>query len=107
MPASRYKTLVDAFAADIRTGRLAAGTRLPTHRGLAAREGIAVVTATRVYAELEAMGLVSREQGRGTFVQGLVPILGGGRPVSLRRSQGPSASDECPMYFERVVGIDR
>ncbi|MCX5107276.1 GntR family transcriptional regulator [Streptomyces sp. NBC_00378] len=56
MAASRHKTLVDAFAADIRTGRLAAGARLPTHRGLAAREGIAVVTATRVYAELETMG---------------------------------------------------
>ncbi|MFJ5685835.1 PLP-dependent aminotransferase family protein [Streptomyces sp. NPDC093099] len=68
MAAPRYKTLVDAFASDIRTGRLAAGVRLPTHRGLAAREGIAVVTATRVYAELETMGLVSREQGRGTFV---------------------------------------
>ncbi len=50
-------------------GRLPAGTRLPTHRQLAAREGIALVTATRVYAELEAMGLVSGEQGRGTFVR--------------------------------------
>jgi DNA-binding transcriptional MocR family regulator len=69
MPASRYKTLVDSIAADIRAGRLTAGTRLPTHRQLAAREGIAVVTATRVYAELEAAGLVSREQGRGTFVR--------------------------------------
>ena len=66
---SRYKPLVDAFAADIRSGRLPAGTRLPTHRQLAAREQIAVVTATRVYAELEAMRLVSREQGRGTFVR--------------------------------------
>jgi DNA-binding transcriptional MocR family regulator len=69
MAASRYKSLVDAFASDIRAGRLAAGERLPTHRALAAREGVAVVTATRVYAELEAMGLVSREQGRGTFVR--------------------------------------
>ncbi|MFE2992127.1 PLP-dependent aminotransferase family protein [Streptomyces sp. NPDC059262] len=69
MAASRYKKLVDALASDIRTGRLAPGVRLPTHRGLAVREGIAVVTATRVYAELEAMGLVSREQGRGTFVR--------------------------------------
>ena len=66
---SRYKAVVDAFASDIRSGRLASGTRLPTHRHLAAREGIAVVTATRVYAELEAMGLVSGEQGRGTFVR--------------------------------------
>ncbi|MER7200597.1 PLP-dependent aminotransferase family protein [Streptomyces sp. CB01635] len=78
MAAPRYKTLVDALASDIRTGRLAAGVRLPTHRGLAAREGIAVVTATRVYAELETMGLVSREQGRGTFVRDIAVPAGHG-----------------------------
>ncbi|MFE7114761.1 PLP-dependent aminotransferase family protein [Streptomyces sp. NPDC057654] len=78
MAAPRYKTLVDALASDIRAGRIAAGVRLPTHRGLAAREGIAVVTATRVYAELEAMGLVSREQGRGTFVRDIAVPAGHG-----------------------------
>ncbi|MFB6631019.1 PLP-dependent aminotransferase family protein [Streptomyces sp. NPDC056362] len=78
MAAPRYKQLVDALAADIRSGRLVAGARLPTHRGLAAREGIAVVTATRVYAELEAMGLVSREQGRGTFVRDITVPAGHG-----------------------------
>lgn len=66
---SRYQAVVDAFAADIRSGRLPAGTRLPAHRQLAAREGIALVTASRVYAELEAVGLVSGERGRGTFVR--------------------------------------
>ncbi|WP_130929724.1 PLP-dependent aminotransferase family protein [Pseudomonas sp. Sample_20] len=69
MPRSRYKTLVDRYAADIRGGRLAPGTRLPTHRQLASQEGLALVTASRVYAELEAMGLVSGEAGRGTFVR--------------------------------------
>ncbi|WP_229403392.1 aminotransferase-like domain-containing protein [Micromonospora okii] len=78
MPAPRYKPLVDSLAADIRSGRLPAGTRLPTHRDLAAREHIAVVTATRVYAELEAAGLVSREQGRGTFVRDLALPAGYG-----------------------------
>ncbi|MFD5977472.1 aminotransferase-like domain-containing protein [Streptomyces bacillaris] len=78
MAASRYKKLVDTLASDIRTGRLAPGVRLPTHRALAAREGIAVVTATRVYAELEAMGLVSREQGRGTFVRDIAVPAGHG-----------------------------
>jgi DNA-binding transcriptional MocR family regulator len=71
MAAPRYKHLVSALAADIRAGRLAPGARLPTHRQLAAREGIALVTATRVYAQLDALGLVSREQGRGTFVRSL------------------------------------
>lgn len=69
MARARYKTLVDAFAAQIRSGTLSPGTRLPTHRELAAREGLALVTASRVYAELEAMGLVSGESGRGTFVR--------------------------------------
>jgi len=69
MVASRYKGVVDALASDIRAGRLPSGTRLPTHRQLAAREGLALVTASRVYAELEAMGLVSGERGRGTFVR--------------------------------------
>lgn len=78
MPAPRYKSLVDSLAADIRSGRLPAGTRLPTHRSLAARERIAVVTATRVYAELQAAGLVSREQGRGTFVRDLALPAGHG-----------------------------
>lgn len=69
MPRARYKLLVDGFVADIRAGRLAPGSRLPTHRQLAAQAGVALVTASRVYAELEAMGLVSGEAGRGTFVR--------------------------------------
>ncbi|GAS93818.1 transcriptional regulator [Mycolicibacterium canariasense] len=71
MPAARYQRIVDAFTTEIRAGRLSSGTQLPTHRQLAAQEGIAVVTASRVYAELEAIGLVSSEQGRGTFVREL------------------------------------
>ncbi|MES2041868.1 MAG: PLP-dependent aminotransferase family protein [Pseudomonadota bacterium] len=66
---SRYKILVDNFASEIRSGHLPPGTRLPTHRKLAAKHGLALVTATRVYAELEAMGLVIGETGRGTFVR--------------------------------------
>lgn len=69
MPRSRYKEVVDRFAADIRRGRLRPGTQLPTHRKLATAEGFALVTASRVYAELEAMGLTSGETGRGTFVK--------------------------------------
>ncbi|QAX85680.1 GntR family transcriptional regulator [Pseudomonas sp. DTU12.3] len=83
MPRSRYKTLVDTFAADIRSGQLAPGTRLPTHRQLATQEGLALVTASRVYAELEAMGLVSGETGRGTFV----------RETSLAPGQGIDQKD--------------
>lgn len=69
MAQARYKQVVDRFAAEITSGRLRPGTRLPTHRQLAADEGLALVTASRVYAELAAMGLVSGEPGRGSFVK--------------------------------------
>lgn len=90
MPRSRYKSLVDTLAADIHAGRLLPGTRLPTHRQLAASEGLALVTASRVYAELEAMGLVSGETGRGTFV----------RETSLPPSHGIDQPDIAPGVID-------
>ncbi len=69
MPRAQYKAIVDQLAEQIRDGLLAPGTRLPTHRELAATYGMATGTATRVYAELQAMGLVSGETGRGSFVR--------------------------------------
>lgn len=93
MARSRYKLLVDSFAADIRNGQLKPGTRLPTHRQLAAKEKMSLATATRVYAELEAMGLVSGEAGRGTFV----------REISLPRGLGidqhVAAADMLDLNF--------
>lgn len=68
---ARYKAVVDRYAQAIRSGQLPAGTRLPTHRTLAAGERISLATATRVYRELEEMGVVSGETGRGTFVRDL------------------------------------
>lgn len=62
---ARYKAIVDKFAEMIRSGKILPGSRLPTHRNLSAQEHISLATATRVYSELEAMGLVSGETGRG------------------------------------------
>lgn len=69
MAKGKYKQLVDSFAGRIHSGKLSAGSRLPTHRELSTSKGIALATASRVYAELEEMGLVSGETGRGTFVK--------------------------------------
>ncbi len=65
----RYKAVVDEFVRNIRQGHWAPGTRLPTHRVLAQQHGIALATASRVYAELDALGLVAGETGRGTYVR--------------------------------------
>lgn len=65
--------MVDRLAEDIRQGRLLPGATLPTHRQLALREHISLATATRTYAELQAMGLVAGEVGRGTYVREPIP----------------------------------
>ncbi|WP_248750093.1 PLP-dependent aminotransferase family protein [Pseudomonas sp. MWU15-20650] len=90
MPRARYKSLVDTFAEAIRSGTMPPGTRLPTHRQLAADHGLALVTASRVYTELEAMGLVSGETGRGTFV----------REISLPPGQGSGQMMVAPGLLD-------
>lgn len=100
MTAPRYKRTVDRLVADIRSGRLVAGTQLPTHRRLAADEGIGVVTASRVYAELAAMGLVSGEQGRGTFVRDTTLPPGHGTD---QRPVGPGTVD-LSFNYPTVTG---
>lgn len=65
----KYRAIVEAIAADLAAGRLAPGTRMPTHRDLAWRLGVTVGTVARAYAEAERQGLLSGEVGRGTFVR--------------------------------------
>lgn len=57
------------MAVRIHAGDLLPGTQLPTVRALMQEHRVALATALRVYAELEAVGLVACEPGRGTFVR--------------------------------------
>lgn len=60
--------LADAIAADVASGRLAPGARLPTQRVLARKLGITPGTVNRAYAAAARAGLVRGEVGRGTYV---------------------------------------
>src|SRR3546814_15633807 len=68
-PGPRYRAIAEAMAEAIRSGTLATGTRLPTHRDLAWKLGVTVGTITRAYKEATARGLIDGEIGRGTFVR--------------------------------------
>lgn len=65
-----YEQLRVQIAAQISSGRIAPGQKLPTVRALAAELGLAVNTVARSYRELEADGVVTTEGRRGTFVRG-------------------------------------
>lgn len=69
VPGPRYLAIAEAIEADVASGRLRPGERLPTQRDLAARLDVTVGTVTRAYLEAARRGLVSGEVGRGTFVR--------------------------------------
>lgn len=64
-----YAALRDRIA----RGELAAGAKLLPHIELAATYGVSPLTMRQVLARLEEERLVSREQGRGTFVRPQAP----------------------------------
>lgn len=62
------RSLEDVLRVAVRDGRLAAGTRLPASRSLAADLGIARNTVADVYAQLAAEGWLTARTGAGTWI---------------------------------------
>ncbi|GAA1871236.1 GntR family transcriptional regulator [Asanoa iriomotensis] len=80
-PVPPYVQIRDQIADLVSTGGLAAGTRLPTVRQLAADLGLANGTVARAYQELEAAGQLETRRGGGTRV---APQAGGRRAAVVR-----------------------
>jgi len=81
-----FQALADALVADVASGKLPPGKRLPTHRDLADVLGTSVGTVTRAYREAEARGAIEAAPGRGTFVRRLPdgwPAAGMGMAMGL------------------------
>jgi len=67
-PEPPYEQLRGQLVAQIGSGELAAGTRLPTVRRLAEELGLAPNTVARAYRELEQAGVLETRGRGGTFV---------------------------------------
>lgn len=63
-----YEQISSQIRAQILSGTLEAGERLPSIRALADGLGVSVITTKRAYSDLEAEGLVETVQGKGCFV---------------------------------------
>ena len=110
MSRSDYLKLADAIAADIASGALKAGDRLPPQRNFAYDRNIAVSTASRVYTELLRRGLVVGEVGRGTFVSGdarrgvTVPAEPHGARIDLEFNY-PMLPSQSAMIAKSLQGL--
>jgi len=107
-PGPRYLAIAEALGADVASGALAGGSRLPTHRDLAERLGVTVGTVSRAYAEAARRGLVSGEVGRGTFVRArAVPAGGSGSPgrglLDLSQNHPPPESPAFRAALESTL----
>jgi GntR family transcriptional regulator/MocR family aminotransferase len=67
-PGTRGRAVETALRAAIRTGRLPAGSRLPSSRDLASQLGVARGTVTLAYTQLTAEGYLVARRGSGTTV---------------------------------------
>jgi GntR family transcriptional regulator len=78
------------------TGRLRPGDRLPAAREMAAELGVNFHTVRNAYGDLEREGLLSCEQGRGTFVSA-APRMD---PARLRAL----VAEHCARLAEDLAG---
>jgi DNA-binding transcriptional MocR family regulator len=101
-----YLAIAEALTADIATGRLAPGQRLPPQRELAGVIGVDLSTITRALAECERRGLVQGTVGRGTFV---AADVGAADSLARTEPQGEGLFVEMglvlPLYTQEKEGV--
>jgi len=68
-----YRQIMRQMMDAIAGGRLTAGDQLPSHRELSEQLVIAPLTVKKAYDELEALGYIGTQRGRGTFVAARLP----------------------------------
>jgi DNA-binding FadR family transcriptional regulator len=73
-PLQRYEQIAERLAADIRSGLLAPGERLPSERELARALEVSRASVREALAALQLRGVVETRPGAGTFVTAEPPL---------------------------------
>lgn len=92
----RYLALADRIAADIQSGNLVVGDRMPPQRKLAARLGVDFTTVARGYVEAQKRGLVESRTGQGTFVLAAARLSRAALPSVRPRADAVDLSMNLP-----------
>lgn len=108
-----YLEIADAIRQDLARGVLKPGDRLPPQRELAFRLGVTTGTVTRAYAEVERMGLLVGEVGRGSYLKAAGPVAPPFAPLSnekagfidLSQATAPAVHDtrDLDVALERIT----
>ena len=96
-----YRQLIRHIRAQIESGVLSAGTRLPASRDLAQQLNISRISVVNAYAELRAEGFLSAHAGRGTFIAG--DANNTPQPADNQNGHSKIATQEAPTTPDRSL----
>lgn len=63
-----YRQVMDGLSADIENGTYPVGSRIPSEMELSEIYGVSRITVRRAVTELSSEGILTKKQGKGTFV---------------------------------------
>ena len=98
-----YEQLYRAIRADIMSGALAGGARLPSKRKLAANLRVSQVTVETAYGQLLAEGYLVSEPRRGYFVQRQLAVPAAPSPAPTAAPAQAAPADGCRYDFRTNI----
>jgi DNA-binding FadR family transcriptional regulator len=96
----RYEQVAALLEAEIRSGALQPGDRLPSERDLAQRMGVSRATIREALGALQVAGLLETRQGAGSYV---VETPSGEPMLALPADASPSSVLEARAIFEPAI----
>ena len=95
-----YEQLYESLAAEMRSGAIPAGTRMPGKRRLAAELSVSVNTVDAAYQMLAAEGYLESRERSGFYVQEYLALP---RAGAARRTLSARAGPDIPVHKSRCA----
>ena len=108
-----YMQVADALRAEIRRGRIAPGSQLPSYEALMRKYGVSITVVRSAVRELKTEGLVYTHQGKGSFVRDPLPEPGKAAGDELSgtyravMAEIRSLHDDLDRFDERLSRVER
>ena len=105
-----YRQIMRQIVEAIAGNRLKKGEKLPSHRELSERIVVAPLTVKKAYDELEALGYLETQRGRGTFVCATLPKIDREEQLERIRQDGRKLLSQAylaGLRFAELVEILR